>query len=73
MDARVIHEPPRPRLTLSGSAVVCCLHGVAKRRVTQLVADVSREQVKQCPCCQNLYPTDRGDPVIPCHDCRGSE
>lgn len=70
-DVRVIHEPaPIPRLKLSGAAVVCCVHGAVKRQVTELVADRSREQVKECACCQNLYPTDLGDLAVLCHECR---
>ena len=70
-DARVVHEPPLgPRMKLMGSAVVCCLHGVEKARVTQLVFDTRREQAGECPCCRNAFASDLNDPVALCHDCR---
>ncbi len=70
-NVHVTYEPaPQPRLKLGGSVVVCCVHGAAKRQVTELVADRAREQVKECPCCQNLYATDTGDPIVLCHECR---
>jgi hypothetical protein len=70
-DARVTYEPSAAaRLKLGGAAVVCCVHGVEKARVTDLVYDMASEQAKECPCCRNVYPTDLGDPVIPCHECR---
>ena len=68
MSVRVIHE--HPRMTIGGAVVVACIHGVEKARVTDLVYDKAREQVGQCTCCLNLYPSDLGDPVVPCHECR---
>lgn len=69
MSVRVLRERG-PGLGMAGSAVVCCLHGVAKARVTDLVYDLRREQAAECPCCRNVYATDMGDPIVFCHDCR---
>jgi len=58
------------KVKVSMKAVVCCTHGVEKRKVNSIVADTSREQVLLCNCCGNLYSTDFGDPVDHCHNCR---
>ncbi len=68
MSVRVAYEPPR--MKVAGTVVVCCIHGAEKHRVIELVADTSREQVGNCPCCLNLYSTDIGDPIVLCHECR---
>ena len=68
MSVRVVYE--QPRFGVKGSVVVCCIHGVAKRQVTDVVYDKAKEQIGQCLCCLNLYATDLGDPIIPCHECR---
>lgn len=52
----------------SGTVQVVCGHGRVKRSVTDLVADIRRERVFECPCCQNLYPR-RDDTPGPCPTC----
>ena len=49
MGVRVVYEPPR--MAVGGAVVVCCIHGVEKRRVTDVVYDKAREQVNECLCC----------------------
>lgn len=69
------------RMTLSGTAVVCCVHDREKRQITteaqvaDLAADVGatydpkRDKMFLCSCCQNLF-VDLGDEPLYCHACR---
>jgi len=58
------------RVRIDMAAVVTCIHDVPKRAVTDLVYDAMREQVATCPCCENAFASEPGDPIITCHTCR---
>lgn len=55
--------------TLTGTAVVCCVHDQVKRAVTDLAYDPVRSSPHVCACCENMFlePSDR--PLF-CPACR---
>lgn len=68
--------------TLSGVAVVCCVHDREKRQVTSehhvaalgarygVRYDRKQHRIFLCGCCENLF-VDPGDEPAHCHACRG--
>ena len=58
---------------VSGAVEVVCGHGRVKRSVTELVADVRRERVHECPCCLNLYARPEDTPGLPCPTCTAKD
>jgi hypothetical protein len=58
-------------ISLGGTAVVCCIHGVEKNRVLNLVHDAMKEKATQCVCCGNCfaYDFDRSDAPLLCSQC----
>jgi len=71
------------KATLSGVAVVCCVHDREKRQVRTeaQVAELGREvgveydprqhKLFDCACCQNLFVANDDEPKF-CHVCRGA-
>lgn len=70
------------RPTLSGVAVICCVHDREKRQITteQQIIELGRElgvefdpkqhSIFDCACCQNWF-VEVGDEPRFCHVCRG--
>jgi hypothetical protein len=62
-------------MSVTGTAVVCCVHNRIKRQVTDLAVDTAREKPHLCACCENLFtrpddvphycPPCGGQPVYP--------
>lgn len=71
------------KATLSGVAVVCCIHDREKRQVTTeahvaelgklvgAVYDPVQHKLAHCPCCDNLFVQYDDEPKF-CHVCRQS-
>jgi hypothetical protein len=69
------------KISLSGVAVVCCVHDREKRqiRTERQVAQLGRElghvydpkqhKIHDCACCENLFVDPTDEPKF-CHTCR---
>lgn len=69
------------RISLSGTAVVCCVHDREKRVVTTegdvallglssgQLYDRRQHRIHLCTCCENLF-VDPSDEPLYCHACR---
>jgi hypothetical protein len=70
----------QPRLSLSGTHVVCCVHDRVKRQIVteaQVVAlgltvgqvyDPVQHKLHRCACCENLFVDPTDTPRF-CHTC----
>lgn len=57
-------------LSVSGVALVCCVHDRVKREVTDLAFDPATHKVHMCACCENLF-TRTDDVPHYCEPCGG--
>lgn len=58
------------QVTVSGSAVVCCVHDRVKREIVDLEVDLRYAKPHLCVCCENLF-AERTDTPMLCPQCRG--
>lgn len=54
------------KATLSGTVVVCCIHGREKHTITDISAD--KGFVNRCLCCENLFVSESQEPQL-CAGC----
>jgi hypothetical protein len=70
------------KATISGTAVVCCVHDREKRQIRTEAAiaelgtlvgvayNAKQHKIHECACCENLFVDESDEPKF-CHRCRG--
>jgi hypothetical protein len=58
------------KATITGTAVVCCVHDRVKREIVDLEFDPHAHKVHLCACCENLF-LRRDDIPHYCPQCGG--
>lgn len=56
-------------LKLTGSAIVCCVHGRTKRAVLSAPSILRNKFERQCICCENAFSSKSSEPNQFCTIC----